>query len=62
MHLRDVLDLERARMLTHSNCSGDLDASLQYPQTKQTDPQPLADGSFVKRIDQSGFTAALYNK
>ena len=34
--------------------------SLQYPQAKQTDPAPLADSSFVKRIDQSGFIAALY--
>jgi hypothetical protein len=36
--------------------------SLQYLQAKQTDPEPLVDGSFVKRIDQSGFIAALYNK
>jgi len=36
--------------------------SLQYPQAKQTDPNPLVDASFVKRIDQSGFIAALYNK
>ncbi len=34
--------------------------SLQYPQAKQTDPNPLVDASFVKRIDQSGFIAALY--
>jgi hypothetical protein len=31
--------------------------SLQYPQAKQTDPSPLIDSSFVKRIDQSGFIA-----
>src|ERR1044072_7070645 len=36
--------------------------SLQYLQAKQTDPEPLVDGSFVKRIDQSGFIAALYNR
>ena len=34
--------------------------SLQYPQAKQADPNPLVDASFVKRIDQSGFIAALY--
>jgi hypothetical protein len=31
--------------------------SFQYPQAKQTDPNPLIDPSFVKRIDQSGFIA-----
>jgi NitT/TauT family transport system substrate-binding protein len=34
--------------------------SLQYPQAKQADPNPLVDASFVKRIDQSGFIGALY--
>jgi len=34
--------------------------SLQYPQARQADPNPLVDASFVKRIDQSGFIAALY--
>jgi ABC-type nitrate/sulfonate/bicarbonate transport system substrate-binding protein len=36
--------------------------SFQYPQAKQTDPNPLVDPSFVKRIDQSGFIAGLYKK
>jgi NitT/TauT family transport system substrate-binding protein len=36
--------------------------SLQYPQAKQTDPNPLVDASFVRRIDQSGFISALYKK
>ncbi|HWH78043.1 MAG TPA: ABC transporter substrate-binding protein, partial [Candidatus Binatus sp.] len=36
--------------------------SLQYPQAKQTDPLPLIDPSFVRRIDQSGFIAGLYKK
>jgi len=36
--------------------------SLQFPQAKQTDPNPLIDPSFVKVIDQSGFIRALYNK
>jgi ABC-type nitrate/sulfonate/bicarbonate transport system substrate-binding protein len=36
--------------------------SLQYPQAKQTDPNPLVDPSFVRRIDQSGFIAGLYKK
>ncbi|MGH7874251.1 MAG: ABC transporter substrate-binding protein [Candidatus Binatia bacterium] len=36
--------------------------SLQYPQAKQTDPNPLIDPSFVRRIDQSGFITGLYKK
>jgi ABC-type nitrate/sulfonate/bicarbonate transport system substrate-binding protein len=36
--------------------------SYQYPQAKQTDPDPLIDPSFVRRIDQSGFIRALYKK
>jgi len=36
--------------------------SLQYPQAKQTDPNPMIDPSFVKAIDQSGFIRTLYNK
>jgi ABC-type nitrate/sulfonate/bicarbonate transport system substrate-binding protein len=36
--------------------------SFQYPQATQTDPNPLIDPSFVKRIDQSGFIAGLYKK
>ena len=36
--------------------------SYQYPQAKQTDPNPLIDPSFVRRIDQSGFIRALYKK
>jgi hypothetical protein len=36
--------------------------SAQYPQAKQTDPNRIVDPSFVKRIEQSGFVAALYRK
>jgi ABC-type nitrate/sulfonate/bicarbonate transport system substrate-binding protein len=36
--------------------------SYQYPQAKQTDPNPLIDPSFVRRIDQSGFVRTLYKK
>jgi hypothetical protein len=36
--------------------------SFQYPQAKQTDPNPLIDPSFVCRLDQSGFIAGLYKK
>ena len=36
--------------------------SLQYPQAKQTDPNPIFDPSFVRRIEQSGFIAALQKK
>ena len=36
--------------------------SYQYPQAKQTDPNPLVDPSFVRRIEQSGFIAGLYKK
>jgi NitT/TauT family transport system substrate-binding protein len=33
--------------------------SLQYPQAKQTDANPIFDASFVRRIEQSGFIAGL---
>jgi ABC-type nitrate/sulfonate/bicarbonate transport system substrate-binding protein len=33
--------------------------SSQYPQAKQTDPNPIFDASFVRRLEQSGFIAAL---
>ena len=36
--------------------------SYQYPQAKQTDPNPIIDPSYVRKIDQSGFIAALYKK
>ena len=36
--------------------------ALQYPQAKQTDANLIIDGSFVKRIEQSGFIDALYKK
>lgn len=36
--------------------------SYQYPQAKQTDPNPIVDPSFVRRIEQSGFIRALYKK
>jgi hypothetical protein len=36
--------------------------SHQYPQAKQTDPNPLIDPSWVRRIEQSGFMRALSEK
>lgn len=36
--------------------------SFQYPQAKQTDPSLIIDPSFVRRIDESGFIKALYEK
>ena len=36
--------------------------SYQYPQAKQTDPNPIIDPSYVKKIEQSGFITALYKK
>jgi ABC-type nitrate/sulfonate/bicarbonate transport system substrate-binding protein len=36
--------------------------SAHYPQAKQTDPNLIVDPSFVRRIDQSGFIGALYEK
>ncbi|HEY7322663.1 MAG TPA: ABC transporter substrate-binding protein [Candidatus Binatia bacterium] len=36
--------------------------SAQYPQARQTDPNQIVDPSFVKRIEQSGFVAVLYQK
>jgi ABC-type nitrate/sulfonate/bicarbonate transport system substrate-binding protein len=36
--------------------------SYQYPQAKQTDPNPIFDASFARRIEQSGFVEALYKK
>jgi len=36
--------------------------SAHYPQAKQTDASLIVDPSFVKRIEQSGFIAALYKK
>jgi len=36
--------------------------SLQYPQAKQTDPNPIFDASFVRRLEQSGFIAGLGRK
>lgn len=36
--------------------------SAQYPNAKQTDPVPIVDGSFMKRIDDSGFIRAVVKK
>ena len=36
--------------------------SHQYPQATKTDPNPLIETSYVKRIEQSGFVRALYKK
>ena len=37
-------------------------SSLRYPQAKQTDPNLIFDPFSVRRIDQSGFIAGLYQK
>ena len=36
--------------------------ALQYPQAKQTDPNPIVDAQFMKRIEDSGFIRALQKK
>ena len=36
--------------------------SYQYPQAKQTDPNPIIDPSYVQKIEQSGFITSLYKK
>ena len=36
--------------------------SLQYPQAKQTDPALIFDPTFIRRLEQSGFFAALAKK
>jgi ABC-type nitrate/sulfonate/bicarbonate transport system substrate-binding protein len=36
--------------------------SLQYPQAKQTDASLIIEPAFMKRIDDSGFVRALYNR
>ena len=36
--------------------------ALQYPQAKQTDANAIVDGSFLRKIEQSGFIASLYRK
>jgi NitT/TauT family transport system substrate-binding protein len=36
--------------------------SLQYPQAKQTDAAAIVDGSFIRKLEQSGFIASLYKK
>ena len=36
--------------------------SYQYPQAKQTDPNPIINPSYVKKIEQSGFISSLYKK
>lgn len=36
--------------------------SHQYPQANKTDPNPLIETSYVKRIEQSGFIRELYKK
>jgi ABC-type nitrate/sulfonate/bicarbonate transport system substrate-binding protein len=36
--------------------------SYQYPQAKQTDPNPIIDPSYVKKIEQTGFITSLYKK
>ena len=37
-------------------------SSLRYPQAKQTAPNLIFDPFSVRRIDQSGFIAGLYQK
>jgi ABC-type nitrate/sulfonate/bicarbonate transport system substrate-binding protein len=36
--------------------------SLQYPNAKQTDANPIVEPAFVKRIEDSGFVRALHKK
>ncbi len=36
--------------------------SYQYPQAKETDPNLIIDTSIMRRIEQSGFIKALYEK
>ena len=36
--------------------------SYQYPQAKETDPNPIIDTSIMKRIEQSGFSKTIYKK
>lgn len=36
--------------------------ALQYPQAKQTDPNPIVEPLFMKKIEDSGFIRALYKK
>jgi hypothetical protein len=36
--------------------------SQQFPQAKQTDPNPIIDVSFAKRLEQSGFLASFSKK
>ena len=36
--------------------------ALQYPQAKQTDPGPIVEPQFIKRIEESGFIRALQKK
>ena len=36
--------------------------SLQFPQAKQTDANPIIDASFVRRLEQAGFFAGLGKK
>ena len=36
--------------------------ALQYPQAKQTDPNPIVEPMFMKKIEDSGFIRALQKK
>jgi ABC-type nitrate/sulfonate/bicarbonate transport system substrate-binding protein len=36
--------------------------ALQYPQAKQTDPNPIVEPLFMKKIEDSGFIRALQKK
>lgn len=58
-----VGEMEQVPLPTLAVIKSGLDIlSLQYPQAKQTDPGPIFDPSFVRRIEQSGFIAALQKK
>ena len=58
-----VGEMEQVPLPTLAVIKSGLDIlALQYPQAKQTDPAPIFEPSFVRRIEQSGFIAALQKK
>ena len=58
-----VGEMEQVPLPTLAVIKSGLDIlSLQFPQAKQTDPVPIFEPSFVRRIEQSGFIATLQKK
>ena len=58
-----VGEMEQVPLPTLAVIKSGLDIlALQYPQAKQTDPAAIFEPSFVRRIEQSGFIAALQKK